>query len=174
MLAVRKSALLAAALALFASAAQADVVDLTTGGRRRSSSVTGFSLRAEAGNSFSPYGYVGATLGYLTDSLFAIEGGLGAGFPGVQLGLAVRKLFGESGSYIATELAIAGNTKVPKGGAPQVPQPVATDRYIWTTLGGGFEQRTGRVTVSIIAAVAFTPSDASAHFGLHGGIGLLF
>jgi hypothetical protein len=171
---VRNPVAFAAAVALLASAAQADVVDLTGGRRRRGESILGWSLRAEGGNSFSPYGYAGAALGYLTDSLFAIEGGLGAGFPGVQFGLAVRKLFGEDGSYVATELALAGNSKIPKGHSTGVPQPANTDEYIWTTLGAGFEQRTGRITVGIIAALALTPADANAHFALHGGIGLLF
>jgi hypothetical protein len=171
---VRRTVLLAAAIALFASAARADVVDLTGGSRRRQLSVTGWSLRAEFGNSYSPYGFAGAALGYLSESLFAVEGGLGASFPGVQFGLAVRKLFGEAGSYIATEIALAGNTKIPRGGASGVPQPAGTDRYIWTTIGGGYEQRTGHVTLGFIVALALTPSDAAAHFAVHGGIGYIF
>jgi opacity protein-like surface antigen len=171
---VRKTVLLAAAVALFASAAQADIVDLTGGSRRRKESVLGWSVRLEAGNSFSPYGFFGASLGYLTDSLFAVEGGLGTSLPGVQFGVAARKLFGEQGSYLATEVSLAGNTKIARGRQSDIPQATTTDQYIWTSLGAGFEQRTGRITVGFIASVAFTPSDANAHFGIHGGIGLLF
>jgi hypothetical protein len=173
---VRKAVPLAVALALFATAARADVVDLTGGSRRRRESVSGWSLRLEAGNSFSPYGFFGASLGYLTDDLFAIEGGLGTSLPGVQFGLAARKLFGENGSYLATELSLAANTKIARGRSDQgaVPQPTTTDQYIWTSIGAGFEQRTGRITLGFIASLAFTPSDANAHFGIHGGIGFLF
>jgi hypothetical protein len=169
-----KPFLLALAASLLASAARADVVDLTQGSRRRQAGATGFSLRLEAGNSFAPYGYAGVAVGYLTESLFAFEGGAGAGFPGVQLGIAVRKLFGEGGSYIATEVAFAGNTKVPRGGTTDIVAPASTDRYIWTTFGLGFEQRTGRVQATAIVALAFTPSDQAAHFAVHGGLGYLF
>jgi opacity protein-like surface antigen len=172
---VRKTVLLAAAVALFASAAWADVVDLTGGSRRRNESNFGWSVRLEAGNSFSPYGFFGASVGYLTDSLFAIEGGLGTSLPGVQFGLAARRLFGEGGSYLATELSIAGNTKIARGHqSGGIPEPTKTDEYIWTSLGAGFEQRTGRITLGFIASMAFTPADANVHFGIHGGIGLLF
>jgi opacity protein-like surface antigen len=171
---VRKTVLLAAAVALFASAARADVVDLTGGSRKRSESVLGWSVRLEAGNSFSPYGFFGASVGYLTESLFAIEGGAGTSLPGVQFGIAARKLFGEDGSYLATEVSLAGNTKIARGRPSDVPQPATTDQYIWTSLGAGFEQRTGRITIGFITSIAFTPSDANAHFGIHGGIGLLF
>ena len=62
-----------------AFAARADVIDLTRGGGRRDAPPSGFSLRAEFGNSFAPYGMVGAALSYLTSGGTAIEGGAGAG-----------------------------------------------------------------------------------------------
>jgi hypothetical protein len=150
------------------------VVDLTGASRRRRESALGWSLRLEAGNSFSPYGFVGACVGYLADGLFGVEAGVGTGLPGVQFGVAARKLFGEGGSYLATEVSLAANTKVARGRQTDIPQPTTTDQYVWTSLGAGFEQRTGRITLGFIASVAFTPSDANAHFGIHGGVGVLF
>jgi len=157
-----------------AFAARADVVDLSRGGRSSESDLGGLSLRAEFGNDFAPYGLVGAAISYLTSTGTAFEGGAGAGFPGVQLGVGVRQLFGVGGFNIAIELGFAGNTKQQR--ASQVVTTTAdTSRYIWTNLGGGFELRPGGpFTASVIAALAFTPADGQAHFGLHGGIGYYF
>jgi len=110
----------------------------------------------------------------MSEGLFGLEAGAGAGFPGVQLGFALRKLFGEGGSYLATELSIAGNTKVARGGTSGVPNTTSTSQNIWTSLGIGFEQRIGRWGVNTLIDLAFTPSDSQAHFGLHGGIGYYF
>ena len=155
-----------------AFAARADVIDLTRGGDRRDARPGGLSLRAEFGNSFAPYGMVGAALSYLAGSGTAIEGGAGAGFPGVQMGIGVKQLFGSGGTNIAFELTFAGNTKQQKAGT-QV-NVADTSRYVWTSLGAGFEQRTGRFTAGVIAALAFTPADGGTHFGIHGGIGYVF
>jgi hypothetical protein len=164
----------AAAVALLCTAARADVVDLSGGARRRSTGGSGVLFKADFGNAFAPYGYVGGALGYMTEGLFGFEAGAGAGFPGLQLGVAVRKLFGEGGSYLATELSIAGNTKVARGGTSGAPNATSTSQNIWTSLGLGFEQRIGHFSVDTIISLAFTPSDSQAHFGLHGGIGYYF
>jgi hypothetical protein len=157
-----------------AFAARADVVDLSRGGRSSESDLGGLSLRAEFGNDFAPYGLVGAAISYLTSTGTAFEGGAGAGFPGVQLGVGVRQLFGVGGFNIAIELGFAGNTKQQRA-SRVVTTTADTSRYIWTNLGGGFELRPGGpFTASVIAALAFTPADGQAHFGLHGGIGYYF
>jgi opacity protein-like surface antigen len=171
---VKLALALAAAAALLSASARADVVDLSGGSRRREPGATGFSVRAEFGNAYAPYGYVGGALSYLTEGLFAIEAGAGGGFPGVQLGVAVRKLFGERGTFVVTELSLAGNTKVARGGTGGQPTATSTSQNIWTSLGIGFDQRVGRWSVSGVVAVAFTPSDQQAHFGLHGGLGYSF
>jgi hypothetical protein len=162
-----------AALFLFSTSAHADVIDLSGGARRRTTSATGFTLRADFGNAFAPYGYAGAAIGYMTEGLFGFEGGAGAGFPGVQLGFSLRKLFGEGGTYLATELSIAGNTKVARGGTG-LPSAQSASQNIWTSIGLGFEQRVGHFFLGTTIDLAFTPSDSQAHFGLHGGIGYLF
>jgi opacity protein-like surface antigen len=164
----------AAAVALLCTAARADVVDLSEGQRRRSVSGSGFSLRADFGNAFAPYGYAGGAIGYMSEGLFGFEAGAGAGFPGVQLGFALRKLFGEGNSYLATELSIAGNTKVARGASSGVPTPNSASQNIWGSIGMGFEQRIGHWAVNTTVDLAFTPSDSQAHFGVHGGIGFYF
>jgi len=164
----------AAALALFCTSARADVVDLSGGSRRSTLGSSGMSLRADFGNAFAPYGYAGGAIGYMTEGLFGFEGGVGAGFPGLQLGFSLKKLFGERGSYLATELTIAGNTKVKRGGNTGVPNATSTSQNIWTSIGLGFEQRIGHFGVGTIIDLAFTPSDSTAHFGLHGGIAYYF
>ena len=69
-----------------AFAARADVVDLSRSSRRGDSDLGGFSVRAEFGNDFAPYGIVGAAFSYMVPTGTAFEAGLGAGFPGLQLG----------------------------------------------------------------------------------------
>jgi hypothetical protein len=157
-----------------AFAARADVVDLSRGGSRDAVDVSGFSMRAEFGNDFAPYGLVGAALSYLTATGTAFEVGAGAGFPGVQLGLGLRQLFGGRGFNVAVELTFAGNTKQQRA-SNVIVSAADTSRYIWTSLGGGFELRPGGpFTASVIGALAFTPADGAAHFGVHGGIGYYF
>lgn len=157
-----------------AFAARADVVDLSRGSRRGDSELGGFSVRAEFGNDFAPYGLVGAAFSFVASTGTAFEGGLGAGFPGLQLGANIRQLFPTGGGFnVAVELGLAGNTKQQRA-SNVVVTGGDTSRYIWTNLGGGFEMRPGPFTISAIAALAFTPADGEAHFGLHGGIGYYF
>ena len=173
--AVKLSLASATVVALLCTAARADVVDLSEGQHRHSAGGgSGVSIRADFGNAFAPYGYAGGAIGYMSESLFGFEAGAGAGFPGLQLGFALRKLFGEGNSFLATELSIAGNTKVARGNVSAVPAPAATSQYIWTSLGIGFEQRVGRFAVNTLVDLAFTPSDSQAHFAVHGGLGFYF
>src|SRR5947199_6269202 len=101
--------LLAPALAL------ADEIDLSRGSRRDRGEPAKFIVRAEAGNEFAPYGYAGGCMSWLIDPHDEVEVGAGGGFPGLQLGFAVRRLFGEGGQYFLGELFLAGNTKVNRG-----------------------------------------------------------
>jgi len=158
-----------------AFAARADVVDLTRGGyRSQSEPLGGLSMRVEFGNDYAPYGLVGAAVSYLTSTGTAFEAGIGAGFPGAQLGLGVRQLIGGGGFNVAIELAFSGNTKQPRA-STQIGVNPDTSRYIWSTLGAGFELRlAGPFTLSGIAALAFTPADGDVHFGVHGGLGYYF
>jgi hypothetical protein len=162
--------------ALLPLAARADVIDLSGGESRRSRRVPTFAVRGEAGSDFAPYGTVGAALSYFTPNPlggFEIEGGAGATFPGVQLGLALRQLLGESGDYFAFEISVAGNTVKKLGGDPTVNR-VATTRT-WSSIGVGFEHRQGFLTFGVIAALSFLTSfDFVPHGMVHGGIGLAF
>src|SRR2546421_1699471 len=72
-----------------AFAARADVVDLSRGGRRSETDLSGFSVRAEFGNDYAPYGLVGAAVSYLTSSGTAFEAGAGGRFPGGPLRVGV-------------------------------------------------------------------------------------
>jgi hypothetical protein len=172
--AVKVALACAAAVALLCNAARADVVDLSEGNRRRTAAGSGLLFRVDFGNAFAPYGYLVGAIGYMTESLFGFEAGAGAGFPGIQGGVSLKKLFGEGGSYLATELSFAGNTKVARGGNTGAPTAQSASQNIWTSLGLGFEQRVGRVSVGSIISLVFTPSDSQAHFGIHGGIGYYF
>jgi hypothetical protein len=157
-----------------AFAARADVVDLSRSSRRGDSDLGGFSVRAEFGNDFAPYGLVGAAFSYVASTGTAFEAGLGAGFPGLQLGGGIRQLFATGGGFnIAVELLLSGNTKQQRA-SNVIVTGGDTSRYIWTNLGGGFELRPGPFTASLMADLAFTPADGEAHFGFHGGLGYYF
>ena len=161
---------------LVAPAARADLIDLSEGSRRPGKPPA-LVLRFEAGNDFAPYGYVGGCLSYLTESLFEIEAGAGGGFPGLQLGLAARRLFGERGSYVVTELALAGNTRVNRGSDadPLLNLEARQSRSsFWTSLGLGFEQRQGSFDLSVVGALALTTASLTPHFAIHGGVGFGF
>ena len=172
-----RTLILLLAATLLASAARADVVDLTQGSRRDIKPPT-LVLRAEGGSAYAPYGYAGGCVSYLTDGLFEFELGAGGGFPGLQLGFAARRLFGDRGSYVATELAIAGNTRVNRGADNADPllslQASQATSSVWTSLGAGFEQRQGGLDLSIIGAIVLTTSSLTPHFAIHGGIGFGF
>ena len=88
---------LALLVALAPSFASADVVDLSRESRRDSGEPPTLVVRAEGGNQYAPFGYAGGCLSWMIDSYDVLEIGAGAGFPGVQLGFAARRLFGEGG-----------------------------------------------------------------------------
>lgn len=172
---VRTFALLLAAL-LLASAARADEVDLSS--RRGPDRTPPLVVRLEAGNEFAPAGLVGGVVSWLTESQFEFELGAGGGFPGLQLGFAARRLFGDEGQYLVTELALAGNTRVNRGASD-------ADRYLsanaaqtkgslWTNLGVGFEQRSSLLDLSVVGSLVLTTASLTPKWCVHGGVGFGF
>jgi hypothetical protein len=156
---------------LFAASlpAFADEVDLTPRSRRADRPPV-LIVRGEAGSDFAPYGFAGACLSYLLASGTEVEAGAGAGFPGLQLGLAARQLFGERGGYFLTELAIAGNTRVNRGDN----RFAVTNSSLWGTIGFGYEQRQDYFSLSVVGFIASTFTNPTLHFGVHGGFGVGF
>src|SRR5467141_2231006 len=133
-------------------------------------------LRAEGGNQYAPFGYVGGCLSWMIDSYDVLELGAGGGFPGVQLGFAARRLFGEGGQHLFAELFLSGNTRVNRG----VDQPTGTTAAtqatssLWTGLGFGFEQRSGSLDFSLAGNIVFTSTSLTPRWAVHGGIGIGF
>ena len=171
---MRSLALLAA---LVPSLALADEIDLSRGTARNTSEPATFVIRAEGGNEFAPFGYIGGCISWLIDPNDALEIGAGGGFPGLQLGLVAKHLFtfSESGQYILAELFLAGNTKVDRGvdsNAP--PSNVQGTSSLWTGLGFGFEQRAGFLDLSFAGNLVFTSTSLTPHWAVHGGIGFGF
>lgn len=156
--------------------ALADEVDLSRGVARRRGDVPTLVVRAEGGNEFAPYGYVGGALSWLAGPHNSFEFGAGGGFPGLQLGFTARQLFGQDGQYLLAELSIAGNTRVNRGNpSPRLNvQAASADSSIWTCLGLGFEQRTWLFDFSAAADIVFTSADLTPHFSIHGGVGFGF
>jgi hypothetical protein len=165
------AALLAAALlGLAAAGARADVEDLTPTTRRGDLRPPTFVLRAEGGSGFSPYGYTGACLSYYNDLTGAeFEGGAGAGFPGLQLGLSVRKLIGFEGDFLVTELAVAYNSQALRGTAQQ--NGLAGGSHSWFNLGFGFEHRAGFLSLSASAGISLPGFTQTPQGYVHGGVG---
>lgn len=164
-----------ALLLLLATPAFADEVDLTHGSRRAGEAPT-WVLRAEAGNEFAPFGYIGGTLSWLAGPHNEFELGAGGGFPGLQLGLAVRQLFGDGGSFFLAELSLAGNTRVNRGNPNALLNAEAAGAHssLWTSLGLGYEQRTDLLDFSVAADIVFTTADLTPHWSVHGGVGFGF
>ena len=164
-------------LLLVPALAFADEIDLTRGSRRHGQPPT-LVLRAEGGNEFAPFGYVGGALSWLAGSHNEFELGAGGGFPGLQLGFGARQLFGEGGQYLLAELFIAGNTRVNRGLNSQSallnPQAAAASSSLWTGLGFGFEQRSDFFDLSVAADIIFTSTSLTPHWSVHGGIGFGF
>lgn len=170
--------LLASALAAsLSSAAFADEVDLSRTAARnsRDNQPPEFVIRGEGGSTFAPYGYAGACLSWMPGPGFEIEGGAGAGFPGLQLGLAARTLFslGEDsgGKFLLAELSIAGNTKVDRSGQPTANTAITGNSSLWTSLGFGGEIRHDFYSLDLVGSIVFTTQDLTPHFAVHGGIG---
>jgi hypothetical protein len=169
---VRTLALLAG---LFPSLAFADVIDLSREARRDRGEPPSLVVRAEGGNEFAPYGYVGGCVSWMLDPNDVVELGAGGGFPGLQLGLAGRRLFGEGGQFLFFELFLAGNTKVDRGVDKSSPQVnPAGNSSLWTGLGFGFEQRSGFFDLSVAGNIVFTSTSLTPHWAVHGGLGFGF
>lgn len=169
---------LALLVALLPAVALADEIDLSRASPRDRANPATFIIRAEAGNEFAPYGYVGGCFSYLVDPNDALEIGAGGGFPGLQLGFAARHLFGEGQLRPLAELFIAGNTRVNRGLDEQSPlvnaQAAQASSSLWTGLGFGLEQRTGFFSLSVAGNIIFTSTSLTPHWSVHGGIGLGF
>jgi hypothetical protein len=165
--------LAALALLLVPLPAFADEVDLSHSVGRRSDQPPQFILRAEGGSDFSPYGYAGAALSLMLGDSFEVEGGMGAGFPGLQLGLAARTLFGGEGKYLLGELSLAGNTRQDRGSQTQAGVSF-NSTSLWTSFGLGAELRQDFYSIDLVGSIVFTTNDLTPHFAVHGGIGFGF
>jgi len=164
--------LLAPALAL------ADEIDEALGSRRDRGSPATVVVRAEGGNEFAPYGYLGGCISWLVDPQDELEIGAGGGFPGLQLGFAARHLFGEGGQYFLAELFLAGNTRVNRGlnsdSCLLNAEACQSSSSLWTGLGLGFEQRTSFLSLSVATNLVLTSTSLTPHWSVHGGIGFGF
>ena len=158
------------------TAVRADVEDLSGSEARRSRRPPTFAIRAEGGTDFAPYGKVGVCGSYFTDNGlggFEIELGGGAGFPGLQLGVAARQLFGDAGDYLVFEISVAGNTIHRFGADPAAGR--FTDANSWTSAALGFEHRLGWLNFSVTGGLSFLTSfDFVPHGMIHGGLGFSF
>ena len=167
---------LALLVALAPSFAFADVVDLSRESRRDSNEPPTLVVRAEGGNQYAPFGYAGGCVSWMIDSYDVLEIGAGAGFPGLQLGFAARRLFGEGGQYLVAELFLSGNTRVNRGVDQPSSNTAATHATSspWTGLGFGFEQRSGFLDFSLVGNIVFTSTSFTPRWAVHGGLGIGF
>jgi hypothetical protein len=167
--------MLLAMSALMALPARADEVDLSQTHGQRNQGPAEFVLKIQGGSTFAPYGYVGGALSWLVGSNFELEGGAGAGFPGLQLGLAARTVFnlGEenAGQFLLAELSIAGNTAKNLASNQQANPTISGQSSLWTSLGFGGEIRKDFYAIDLVASIVFTTQDLTPHFAIHGGIG---
>ena len=164
-----------ALLLLAATPVLADEVDLSQGSRRTGEPAR-IVLRAEAGNEVAPAGYVGGVVSWLAGPHNAFEFCAGGGFPGLQLGLGIRQLFGDDGQYLLAEIALSGNTRVNRGNPNRLVNAAAVGAQssLWTSLGLGFEQRGDLLDLSVAADIVFTTADLTPHWSVHGGVGFGF
>jgi hypothetical protein len=168
---------LALLVILVSPTALADVIDLSRGGSRERGEPAAVVVRAEGGNEFAPYGYVGGCISWMIDPYDVLEFGAGGGFPGLQLGFAARRLFGAGGQYLFAELFLAGNTRVNRGEDTTRPIGSAAPQgtsSLWTGLGFGLEHRTGLMDLSIAGNIVFTSTSLTPHWSVHGGVGIGF
>jgi hypothetical protein len=165
-------ALACLALAGASVPSRADVVDLSSGARRSSGRPGALVIKGEGGSAYAPFGYVGGAISYLNEAaLVEIEAGAGAGLPGVQAGVSLRKLFGDLGEYFLVELSVAGNSKVSRGTNPLDP---TKGTQVWTNLGIGFEHRAGLFSLGLSGGASFFSFSQTPAAYVHGGIGLAF
>jgi hypothetical protein len=169
---------LALLLALAPSLALADEIDLSRSGGRDSSRIPALVVRLEGGNEFAPFGFMGGCLSWMTDPNNELELGAGGGFPGLQIGLAGRHLFGEGGQFFLAELFLSGNTKVNRGvdkNSAQINAAAANaNSSLWTGLGFGFELRRDFYSASLAGDIIFTTASFTPHWSIHGGVGFGF
>lgn len=161
------------AMLLPVAAVRADVEDLSTGQRPgiRGSPPAMFIVRVQGGTDTAPSGLLGGALSWFNDDArLELEGAVGFGNPGTQLGFSVRKLFGADNDYVVSELSLAGNTTVRRGGNPLAP---GTGHGLWTNLGVGFEHRS-RVSLTVTGGLTFLGFSESPAAYLQGGIGFGF
>lgn len=153
------------------TAARADLIDLS-GGRRGTGRPAALVLKADGGGAYAPFGYAGLALSYLSEGpLLELEAGGGAGFPGAQLGVSARKLFGDAGEYFLVELSVAGNTRINRGTTPLDP---TQGGHVWSNLGVGFEHRSDAWSFGLSGGGTFFSFTQTPAAYVHGGIGLAF
>lgn len=155
------------------SAARADVEDLSTGQRPgvRGGPAAMFVVRAQGGTDYAPGGLLGGTLSWYNDyTQLELEGTVGWGNPGTQLGFSVRKLFGADNDYLVSELTVAGNAGARRSSNPLIP---GTGHQLWTNLGVGFEHRSW-VSLSVTGGLTILGFSEAPTAYLQGGVGFGF
>lgn len=162
----------AACAVALAAAARADEVDLSSGGGRSWGRPAAVVLKADGGGAYAPFGYAGLAVSYLSAGpLLELEAGGGAGLPGAQLGVSVRKLFGEGGEFFLAELSVAGNTRVSRGTSLLDP---TQGGHLWTNLGLGFEHRNDAWAFGLSGGGTFFSFTQTPAAYVHGGVGIAF
>ena len=160
----------AALLCLLAPPARADVEDLSPRARSSDQTPPTLVLKAEGGSNFAPYGNAGAALSYFNDwSGSELEAGAGAGFPGLQLGFALRKLLGERGDFFASELSVVYNSRVTRGIDPLNP---GSGTHLWLNLGVGFEHRAGWLDFGVTGGLTLIGFSQTPQGFVRGGVGI--
>jgi hypothetical protein len=163
------SALALCACLLAARPAHADEEDLSPTSRRSSQIPAVLIVRAEGGSNFSPYGNAGACLSYYNDTTDSeLEVGAGAGFPGLQLGLGIRKLLGDHGDFFVSELSLGYNNQISRGVDPLNP---TTGTHLWLNIGIGYEHRAGIFSFEITGGLSVFSFSQTPQAFVHGGIG---
>jgi len=172
MRAVKLAAALAIALALSSSGARADEEDLTDASRPGSIHPSTLAVLASGGSNFAPYGTIGGALSYFNEAIEGeVEVGAGAGFPGVQVGVNLRKLFGANGDYLVFELGLGYNHAILRGVDPGT---VSSGSHAWTNLGLGYEHRAGWFVFGFSGGVSFSgfSQTPSAHVRASAGVAI--
>jgi len=150
--------------------ARADELDLTESTRPGSTRPSTLAVIASGGSNFSPFGNAGGALSYFNE--FAggeIEAGAGGGFPGIQAGVMLRKLFGADGDYLVFEFGLAYNSRVLRGANPDV---IGSGAHTWTDVGIGYEHRAGLFLLGFTGGIALTGFSQTPSAYLRASAGL--